>query len=209
MKPLRPIVRSRATNREPKPRRYALVASESTLPCSIRIEKDAAGQWQRVYLTIVAVDKAGILIPPRTKKTHNEMITLKNGRTMMMPSKQYREWEKAALRSIRPYLYGMRDLPIVDAVNCEAKVYRERNSGDDVGFYQALSDFLQAAGILKNDAQIKRRDGSDLLKDPLCPRYEVCLTFLYAGKKPKIVARVEPRLPDYSMPLFAKGNKEC
>lgn len=80
-------------------------------------------------------------------------------------------------------MYGIRaaarkfgvTLPLVQDVNCRAVFYRHAEVGDANGFYQALADFLQKAGIVKNDRQIKQWDGARLRKDRDNPRIEVWL----------------------------------
>lgn len=121
-------------------------------------------------LVLVAYDKDGKAIPPRTKKTHNQVIQVR-GRSVVLPSAAFRKWEVAAHRSVR----GMKYLPIHEPVSCRALFYRDRLSGDATGFYQALGDFLQNAGFIVNDKQIEHWDGSRLLKDATNPRIEVVL----------------------------------
>ena len=80
------------------------------------------------------------------------------------------------------------ELPIAGLVNCQALIYRDRNTGDLLGYEEALADWLQApkirdgkmvrqgAGIILDDRQIVQWDGSRLLKDAADPRIEVTLT---------------------------------
>jgi len=68
-------------------------------------------------------------------------------------------------------------LPITDEVNCRALFYRDALRGDAVGYYQALADALEEAGIVKNDRLIVSWDGSRLLKDADIPRIEVTLDY--------------------------------
>ena len=66
-------------------------------------------------------------------------------------------------------------LPIAAAVNVRAFFYRQALVGDACGFYQALGDILQDAGIIVNDKQIASWDGTRLRKDAGRPRIEVWL----------------------------------
>jgi Holliday junction resolvase RusA-like endonuclease len=99
-----------------------------------------------------------------------------------LPSEAYEEWEKNALSQcvgIKVQLASLGvELPILAPVSVEAAVYRERDTGDAVGYYQAVGDMLQAAGILKDDRQIEDWDGSRRLKDAANPRVEIFITVL-------------------------------
>jgi hypothetical protein len=65
------------------------------------------------------------------------------------------------------------NLPYDFPVNCRALFYRDKDVGDAVGFYQALADCIQDAGILVNDRLIEQWDGSRLLVDKTNSRIEV------------------------------------
>lgn len=91
----------------------------------------------------------------------------------MLPSKQFESWNQFA------QVHLMRLHPretIQQPVNCRALIYRDANRGDAVGYYQALADALEEAGIVENDRLIVSWDGSRLLKDAANPRIEVTLT---------------------------------
>jgi len=135
---------------------------------------------------------------PRTKKSHNRVVHVKakgggRGFTKVLPSAAHEEWFKVALQEsllVKAALVAAGvELPITHKVNCRAIFYREANTGDAVGYYQALGDLLQeqvinddrkvtrkGAGIIVNDAQIVSWDGSRLLKDAANPRIEVELS---------------------------------
>jgi hypothetical protein len=119
---------------------------------------------------------------PRTKKTSNRIIRIpgKNGSkgfTKVLPSKAFCDWQDAALKEVIQTKFTLMrrgvHLPITCGVQIRALVFREAAIGDAVGFYQAIGDFLQEAGILANDRQIVHFDGSRLLKDALRPRVEI------------------------------------
>lgn len=135
-------------------------------------------------LTIRPVNQLGEIVPPRTKKNSPQLIPhMKH--PIMVPSEAYREWERNGLRQLARdgvlkrdhlaktwvYLGGQITVP----VNCRALIYRDRLVGDAVGFYQAIGDFLEVAGIVQNDRLIQSWDGTRLLKDAARPRIELVL----------------------------------
>jgi hypothetical protein len=133
---------------------------------------------------------------PRTKKTHQRIVQIKakgggRGFTKVLPSEAHEAWFKATLQEclvITAELRRQIELPIAHDLNCAALFYRDANTGDAVGYYQALADILQeqivkdgkvrrkGAGIILDDRQIVQWDGSRLLKDAADPRIEVTLT---------------------------------
>lgn len=151
---------------------------------------------------------------PRTKK-NSPIITGKR----LIPSAAYRKWFKQAqlqapqirlglvtgvtratllktwsLGTISEGVYSIVDpptLPIKGLVSIRALFYRERNSGDLLGFEEALADWMQVprmskrnpgklsrdgAGIIEDDRQIVSWDGSRPFKDAEHPRIEVRIT---------------------------------
>lgn len=95
----------------------------------------------------------------------------------MLPSKPFEDWNWAAqLHLIPARTRGAAiGLPFTSPVNCKAYFYRHALVGDAVGFYQALADAMEEAGIVENDRLIVSWDGSRLLKDAANPRIEVTL----------------------------------
>jgi hypothetical protein len=153
-------------------------------------------------LTIIARRADGSICSPKTKKNHSQIVPHLD-RSLLIPSKEYLEWERIASDElIRAGLCKRVHVPakavpgkkprtkfaivlargtMIDyRVTCRALFYRARDAGDANGFYQAAADFLQHVGILKNDALIRDWDGSRLLKDPANPRIEIRLTQLMA-----------------------------
>ncbi len=113
-----------------------------------------------------------ILGAPRTKKNHG--FRTKQGH--QMPSAAYSAWDRMAQMQIaRQRPHGLL-ATIGSPVNVCAIFYREALVGDAVGFYQALADTLEKAGIVENDRLIVSWDGSRLLKDAKNPRVEVEIT---------------------------------
>ena len=144
-------------------------------------------QWKKLWLTVIARDGDKI-IPPRTKKNSSRIVKgLKH--PILLPSKAYKIWEKAATASMADCCLEMnryRLMGLTDSVNVEAKIYRDRDVGDTNGFTQAIGDWLQHAGILANDRQIDGWDGTERLKDAECPRIELCITWRAAAKVKKV-----------------------
>jgi hypothetical protein len=137
--------------------------------------------------TILAQKRDGSIVPPRTKKNTPRIVRKHSGvgRPILLPSAEYEEWERAALSVlIRSKICARRPEgsvaylgnQIVHKVACRALVYRKADWGDACGYYQAIGDLLERAGIVSNDRLIVAWDGSRLLKDPVCPRVEVELT---------------------------------
>ena len=117
-----------------------------------------------------------LMAPPRTKKNSGQFVSIGKGekkRTIILPSKAYREWEKQVLGEAKKQAGS---LAIDYPVNARVIFYRERATGDAVGYYQAIADVLQKAGVLKDDRYIVSWDGSRLAKDAVKPRVEVELT---------------------------------
>lgn len=119
--------------------------------------------------------------PPRTKKTSNRIV--RAGRFhKVLPSKAFEEWNRVAQMHLanRSNLTNLGEiglaLPWRGAINCCATFYRQAAIGDATGFYQALADALQEAGIVENDRLLVSWDGSRLKKDAKNPRIEVVLT---------------------------------
>lgn len=163
-----------------------------------------------------------ILGPPRTKKNSSQLVFPGRGYkgwlqqvvnwvragcppanrpkppyAKVIPSEAFTEWFRNAMTQT-PILCTMArdqgaELPIDEPVNVRALIYRERDDGDAVNYYQAIGDFLQAArltrpkrngaGILSDDRLIRCWDGSRLLKDPKNPRIQVEITVLSGGQQ--------------------------
>jgi Holliday junction resolvase RusA-like endonuclease len=109
---------------------------------------------------------------PRTSKNH----TWRTKAGHQMPSMAYMEWNRqAVVHCLLVRACGRSNLPVRTEVNCCALFYREALTGDAVGYYQALADTLEKAGIVENDRLIVSWDGSRMLKDAKNPRVEVTL----------------------------------
>ena len=133
---------------------------------------------------------------PRTKKTSNQAsrtgkhcpkCKLGTGMVRVFPSAQFRKWQEecASYVSTKPEL----NLALSKPLGMCALVYRDRASGDFVGYMQGISDVLQHVGIVLNDRYIVHHDGSRLRRDPNNPRVEITLTIL--SEQPELTERGE------------------
>lgn len=116
--------------------------------------------------------KIVIPLPPRTKKNHSRIITLRNGRKMLRPSKQYEQFEAECVAFLLKY----RDLKIDYPINLKCIFYKDKNYNSDlVGYIQAIQDILVKYGILAddNDKIIVSLDGSRCYIDKVNPRIEI------------------------------------
>ena len=110
---------------------------------------------------------------PRTLKNHGWRT--KSGK--QMPSHSFAEWNKQAQMQLAVKRSGRDGLRMwTTEVNCRSLFFRDANTGDAVGYYQALADALEEGLIVANDRLIVSWDGSRLLKDAAHPRIEVELT---------------------------------
>ena len=108
--------------------------------------------------------------PPRTKKNHTRLIWC-GGKPRIMPSEAYLEWEKSGLQTCT--IKGPKSL--AEPLNVRATIYRATLTGDAVGYYQAIGDFLQKAGVVVDDKWLVSWDGTRLDKDAASPRVELTL----------------------------------
>ena len=109
-----------------------------------------------------------IPIEPRTKKNSQQIILVK-GRPMIIPSKQYKEFEQSAL-------WYIERIGIDYPVNVKALFYmKTRRRVDLTNLLEALDDVLVKGGMLIDDNSqiIVGHDGSRVLYDKNNPRIEV------------------------------------
>lgn len=112
---------------------------------------------------------------PRTKKNHSRIVRA-GSRPRLLPSDPYRAWAAQVVPVLRAAAARARFAPVDRPVNCRALIYRDALRGDAVGYYQAIADILEAAGIVENDRLIIAWDGSRMLKDASRPRVEIELS---------------------------------
>lgn len=111
-----------------------------------------------------------IPIEPKTKKNSQQIIMCK-GRPMIIPSKQYKDYEKQAM------MYLLFNPACVDyAVNVECHFYMgTKRKCDLTNLLEAVDDILVKAGILEDDNYtiIESHDGSRVHYDKENPRTEI------------------------------------
>lgn len=131
-----------------------------------------------------------ILGAPRTKKNHGRRVySFKRKRTFQVPSEAQEQWAIAAARELRSAWAGRS--PLAGPVQVRALIYREADTGDLLGYEEAIADVLEAptkrtsdfgrlmkASVIVNDKQIVSWDGSRPLKDAEHPRIELEITEL-------------------------------
>lgn len=127
-----------------------------------------------------------IIGAPRTKKNHGRVIQ-RGKRRFHVPSEAHEAWATAAVFQLQVQARRLpSDLPVVllpyftAPVNLCARIYRDADRGDAVGYYQAIADVLEDAGIVANDRLIASWDGTRLYVDRRRPRVEIDLSPLAA-----------------------------
>ena len=116
--------------------------------------------------------KFTIKLAPITKKNSQQILVNKaTGRPFIMPSKQYKEYERDAMWFIpRP------EQPIDTPVNVKCTFYMPtRRKVDLTNLLEAVDDIMVKAGLLKDDHSgiVVSHDGSRVLYDKENPRTEV------------------------------------
>ena len=109
-----------------------------------------------------------IPIEPRTKK-NSQRIVIAGNRPMIIPSKQYIEFENQAL-------WFVEAIKIDYSVNVKALFYmKTKRKVDLTNLLEALDDVLVKGGLLVDDNStiIAGHDGSRVLYDKNNPRIEV------------------------------------
>lgn len=122
-----------------------------------------------------------VKLPPVSKKNSQQILTNpKTGRSFIMPSKKYKEYEKAALWFIPK---GEKiDYP----VNVKCLFYMPtRRKCDLVNMQEAILDVMVKAGLLADDnfSIVQSMDGSRVLYDKENPRTEVYITEVEENEK--------------------------
>ena len=117
--------------------------------------------------------KITIQLNPVTKKNSQQIIKIKN-RYMIIPSKQYKQYEKAAKQFI-PVL----NKPICEKVNIQCLYYMKTKRRVDLNnLLEATTDVLVKYGVLEDDNSniVVSHDGSRVLYDKENPRTEIIIT---------------------------------
>ena len=124
----------------------------------------------------VAEVKYTIKLPPITKKNSQQILTNRaTGRPFIMPSSQYKQYEREAVWFLRP----RPQRPIDYAVNVKCVFYMPNRRRTDLNnLLEAVTDILVHAGILSDDHYriVASHDGSRCLVDRDNPRTEITIT---------------------------------
>lgn len=124
---------------------------------------------------------------PPSKKNSRDHVARTNPKTgkpyvMPIPNKPYREWEAAFVAEVFRHYRG-KPPKISQPVWAEVCFYEHpRQRGDLGGYFDALCDGLQAAGILTNDRLIRGSLLHPIQRDRDQPRIVVTLTPLDTRK---------------------------
>ena len=117
-------------------------------------------------------------IPVRaaTKKNSGQIIQVK-GRNILIPSKQYKQFEKDCL----PYLYRVKDTAgvINYPVNVQCVFFTETKRKIDLpNLLNAIDDAMVKSGLFVDDNRdiIAAHDGSRVFHDKFNPRIEITIT---------------------------------
>ena len=116
--------------------------------------------------------KLTIPIEPRTKKNSQQIVMCK-GRPIIIPSKQYKSYEKQAMNFLILYTFVI-DFP----VNVECHFYMGTHRKVDlVNLLECSLDVLVKAGILVDDNSeiVVSHDGSRVHYDKENPRTEIII----------------------------------
>ena len=114
-----------------------------------------------------------IPIDPKTKK-NSQRIIIAGGRPMIMPSKQYKEYEQQAM-----YYIKRPSDPISSPVNVKCLFYMATRRRVDLNnLLECATDVLVKAGVLADDNSsiVIGHDGSRVHYDKDNPRTEIIIT---------------------------------
>ena len=123
--------------------------------------------------------KFTIPVKPRTKKNHSQLVTLKTGRQILLPSKTYAEFEKAVKKWYTEAPDNIQNIYVDYPINLKCLFYKEKNYKSDLaGYLQAIQDTLVKVGMLEDDNHyiVESTDGSRVYLDRENPRIEVIIT---------------------------------
>ena len=120
--------------------------------------------------------KFSIPVAPKTKKNGMQIIQIK-GRNILIPSKQYRQFEKDCL----PYLYRVKDtVGVINyPVNVQCIFFTETKRKIDLpNLLNALDDAMVKSGLILDDNRdiIAGHDLSRVYHDKYSPRIEIKIT---------------------------------
>ena len=112
-----------------------------------------------------------IPLEPKTKKNHSQIIQCK-GRSIVIPSKQYKQYEKDCGHFIDGLPFTTYDCPV--NVKCEYYMATRRKV-DLVNLQEATLDILVKYGVILDDNSniVASMDGSRVFYDKESPRTEI------------------------------------
>ena len=117
-----------------------------------------------------------IALPPITKKNSQQIMTnKKTGRPFIMPSANYKKYERDAARFLTP----RPPRPIECSLNIQCLFYLPtRRRTDLTNLLEAVDDVLVSTGIIADDHYgiVTAHDGSRCFHDKLNPRTEIIIT---------------------------------
>ena len=117
-----------------------------------------------------------IALPPITKKNSQQIMTnKKTGRPFIMPSANYKKYERDAARFLTP----RPPRPIECSLNIQCLFYLPtRRRTDLTNLLEAVDDVLVSTGIIADDHYgiVTAHDGSRCFHDKLNPRTEIIMT---------------------------------
>lgn len=114
-------------------------------------------------------------VVPHSKKNSSQICRLKNGRTLLLPSKLYKKFEDDCLALIPEDL----QFNLSEPITVKAHFYcKTRRKIDLTNLLEALDDMLVKAGVIKDDCRdiIASHDGSRVYYDKENPRIEIWIT---------------------------------
>ena len=124
--------------------------------------------------------KYTIKLPPITKKNSQQILmNHKTGRPFIMPSKQYKQYEREAACFLKP----CPPRPIECSLNIKCLFYLPtRRKTDLTNLLEAVDDILVHAGIIADDHYgiVTSHDGSRCYWDKDNPRTEIIITKIEA-----------------------------
>lgn len=120
-----------------------------------------------------------ILGDPRTKKNSSRIVTTKKGRSFLIPSKQYKAYEKSFCQQAQSQcVSGLK----IDEKVCIRCVYymRTHRKVDLTNLLSATMDCLVTAGVIEDDNSkiAAANDGSRVRYDKESPRVEITISSL-------------------------------
>ena len=120
--------------------------------------------------------KYTIKLPPVTKKNHQQILmNKKTGRPFVMPSPQYKQYEREAAWFLKPR--PPRPIECSLCIKCLFYLPTRRKT-DLTNLLEAVDDLLVHAGIIADDHYgiVTSHDGSRCFWDKENPRTEIIIT---------------------------------